>query len=632
MLKNRFKYIYTLGFLFIIISFFTRTILILKAFSHINNKIFNLAKIYFIGFIFDISTFSYFAIVIITYLSFINNKIYTSKFNKTILISIAFLYTWLLIFISFSEYFFFDEFGVRFNFIAVDYLIYTHEVLRNIVESYPLFWILSIITVTSMLILLFIRKKIIYHDHYNFLKRLKIYSLSICIFLTIHLFVKSDFKNVSNNNYVNELSSNGIYSFFYAFKTNKIEYEKFYPSMDINNAFSNLRHLLKESNNTFINQNIFDISRYIKGQEEKEQKLNVIMIVEESLSAEYMGIFGNIYKLTPNLDKLSKESMFFTNFYATGTRTDRGLEAITLSVPPIPGRSILKRQNNENLNSLGYIFNEKGYDVNFLYGGYSYFDNMKHFFSNNNFKVIDLSNFSKEEITFQNAWGLCDEDVFNKAIKISNESYRIGKPFFTLIMTTSNHRPYTYPDGKIDIPSHSGREGAVKYADYALGKFINDAKKYPWYENTVFVIVADHCASSAGRLALPVNKYHIPLLIYSPRYIKPIALDKQSSQIDLAPTILGLLNFNYKSKFYGKNILRMKREDERAFISTYQRLGYMKGNRLIVLDLMKKKSFYTFDKLTGFLTPISKEDTLLNEAITYYQTADYLYKNNLLKH
>lgn len=583
------------------------------------------------GFIFDLTTFSYFAICLITYLTLISNKLYKAKVNIILLVLISFIFIWISLFVSFAEYFFFDEFGVRFNFIAVDYLIYTHEVLRNIIESYPLYWILTIITLFSFVMLFLLKNRIICTDNLSFTKRRKIYVISLFVTLILHLGVKFDLKNISNNNYVNELSSNGIYSFFHAFKTNKLDYERFYPSININQAFENIKKLLKEPNSNFLSKNTFDITRYIKKTND-EKRLNIVIIVEESLSAEYMGIFGNIYKLTPNLDKLSKESLFFTNFYATGTRTDRGLEAITLSIPPIPGRSILKRQNNEHLYSLGYIFKEKGYDNYFLYGGNSYFDNMGHFFSNNNFNVIDIKNFEQEEITFENAWGLCDEDVFNKAIKIFNNSFSMKKPFFALIMTTSNHRPYTYPDGKIDIPSHSGREGAVKYADYALGKFINDAKKYPWFENTLFVIVADHCASAAGKLALPVNKYHIPLFIYSPKHIKPKFIDKQSSQIDLAPTLLGLLNFSYKSKFFGKDIFLMDRIDERAFISTYQRLGYIKENKLVVLDLMKKQSFYTFDKLTGFVKPNETDNSLLSESISYFQTADYLYKNNLLKY
>ncbi len=117
----------------------------------------------------------------------------------------------------------------------------------------------------------------------------------------------------------------------------------------------------------------------------------------------------------------------------------------------------------------------------------------------------------------------------------------------------------------------------MKYTDYAIGKFIRDAQQEPWFKDTVFVIVADHCAYAAGKISLPVKKYVIPLLIYAPDHFPPQKIDKLASQIDIAPTVLGLLNFNYTTNFFGKDIFKMQPEQERAFIGTYQKLGYMKS-------------------------------------------------------
>jgi len=364
------------------------------------------------------------------------------------------------------------------------------------------------------------------------------------------IFVDPDSAKISANNYANELAANGVYSLFAAFRNNKINYGTFYTTGDNRTVFQKLRFILSEHNNYFVNDNIFDITREIKNAGE-EKRLNVVVIVGESLSSEFLGVFGNKNNLTPNLDRIAKEGVLFTNMHATGTRTDRGLEAITLSVPPSPGRSIVKRPNNENMFSWGFIMKNRGYDTKFIYGGYGYFDNMNYFFSHNGFdNIVDRTDFAGNEVVFENAWGVSDEDLFNKSIKEFNESYKNNKPFFALIMTTSNHRPYTYPEGRIDIPSHSGREGAVKYADYAIGKFIKDAQKEPWFKDTVFVITADHCAGSAGKTPLPVKRYEIPLLIYSPSHFAPQGIDKLSSQTDIAPTVLGLLNFSYKTKFF----------------------------------------------------------------------------------
>jgi phosphoglycerol transferase MdoB-like AlkP superfamily enzyme len=254
---------------------------------------------------------------------------------------------------------------------------------------------------------------------------------------------------------------------------------------------------------------------------------------------------------------------------------------------------------------------------------------MNYYFAHNGFDIVDKTDFSPAEVTFDNAWGACDEDLFRKVIKEANRSAALKKPFFSVVMTTSNHRPFTYPDGRIDIPSHTGRDGAVKYADYAIGKLIKDAAKQPWFDNTVFVIVADHCAGSARKIALPIKNYQIPLLIYAPAQIKPRTIDTLASQIDIAPTVLGLLNFSYKTKFLGRDVLQEDAGQGRAFISTYERLGYLKDDKMVILAPKKGIEFYQFDRRDGKTKELKRDDATILEALGYYQGTNYLYKNNL---
>ena len=164
---------------------------------------------------------------------------------------------------------------------------------------------------------------------------------------------------------------------------------------------------------------------------------------------------------------------------------------------------------------------------------------MNTFFGGNGFDIVDRgrgylfgdsftakrTNIKDNEIQFENAWGVCDEDIYKQVIKEADKSYSNKKPFFNFIMTTSNHRPYTYPNNKIDIPSGTGRNGAVKYTDFAIGEFINKIKNKPWYNNTVIVFMADHCASSAGKWELNVDKYHIPAIIYNLPNIEPSKIE-----------------------------------------------------------------------------------------------------------
>jgi phosphoglycerol transferase MdoB-like AlkP superfamily enzyme len=254
---------------------------------------------------------------------------------------------------------------------------------------------------------------------------------------------------------------------------------------------------------------------------------------------------------------------------------------------------------------------------------------MNSFYSGNGYRIVDQTDFTKEEITFSNAWGVSDDIIFNRTLKEANQDHQNNKPFFFQIMTTSNHRPYTYPDGKIDIPSGSGREGAVKYADYALREFIGQAKTKPWFDDTVFVMVADHCAGSARKTELPVDKYHIPLFIYSPKHVPAIRNDTLSSQIDVAPTVLGFLNVSYESQFYGLDIMQMHKEEGRALISNYQKLGLFKGNKLVYLSSRQKTD--VVDDPLGAYQRLDMDEAvaLVTENMAYYQSADYIWSHRL---
>ena len=629
-LKNRFGLLALFFTLFIVFSLLIRTVLLIESWSFLDPTIWLLMKIYGVGLFYDLITTIYFSIPLVLYLIFIPDKIFRSRFHKPFVYILFFTTIYGLLFDGVAEYFFFEEFGTRFNFIAIDYLIYTRELIHNAKESYPLFPLLIGMAILSFMGVLLIRK---WMDRFlkvpsNLTQRLKQGWIFLALPLLPLLFVDLSLTRISTNPYANELASNGIYDLSAAFQINRIDYATFYGTKDNKEVFQNLRLLLKEKNNNFTSENLFDITREIKNPA-NEKRLNIALILVESLSAEYLGVFGNRRNLTPNLDQLSKESLFFTHLYATGTRTDRGIESITLSIPPTPGRSIVKRPHNEDLFSWGLLMKSKGYDTKFIYGGYGYFDNMNYFFSHNGFEIIDRKNFSKSEVTFENAWGVCDEDLYHKSMEEFDKSFEKKSPFFALILTTSNHRPFTYPDGRINIPSRTGRSGAVKYTDYAIGKFIREAKEKPWFKDTLFIIVADHCAGSAGKTALPIKRYEIPFFIYSPDHVSPQRIDRIVSQIDIAPTVLGLLNFSYSSKFFGKDILKMEPEQERAFIGTYQRLGFMKKGRLVVLDIKKESNLYQTDDMTGEEKKIPADQNLFDEAISYYQAADYLYQHHL---
>jgi phosphoglycerol transferase MdoB-like AlkP superfamily enzyme len=530
------------------------------------------------------------------------------------------LFSIFIVFVSAAQIIFWDEYHTNFNFIAVDYLVYTHEIFYTLAESMPIYSIIAGIVFLSLILTSFIYK---YSSKHPPLRMKLLIGTVICAITIGRIYDSSNFGPASNS-FAHEISKNGPYEFSYAFLNNSLDYTKFYPLIGSNEALEFVRSKVQNQNSIFLHDQ--GVNRNVISHGELS-KHNIIVIAVESLSAEFMAHFGGKENITPNLDKIADEAILFTNIYATGTRTVRGLEAITLAIPPLPGSSIIRMPDNKKLFTLGVPFRENGYATDFIYGGYSYFDNLDNYFRGNNFSILDRSDLSDEEISFSNIWGVADEDIFNRSLKKFDHHYKNHKPFLSIIMTTSNHRPYNFPGGRIDLPSGGGRAAAVKYTDYALGKFIEDAKTKPWFKDTIFVITADHCASSAGKTKLPVEKYHIPLIIYAPYLIQPSVNNNLASQIDIAPTILGFMNFTYNSKFLGVDLRTSN--PNRAFISTYQLMGYLKDDILVILAPNTGPVSYRIDGKEQNL--MEAPDNIITEAISYYQATYELFSKGKMK-
>ncbi|WP_379969409.1 LTA synthase family protein [Epilithonimonas sp. UC225_85] len=647
LLKGRFSLLFSILSLYIVLSFIVRVTLLIWSAKDADFNLLYILRAFFTGFVFDLTMGLLFLILYAVYLLFFPKRLIGSLFDK------GFTYFYLgliLIIIYFSllaEIPFWDEFGVRFNFIAVDYLIYTYEVFSNINQSYPL-PLIAVILIGLIVLTFALFKKLqifkrTFSDKSPIRKRV-VFAVPVLVIASVSgLLMKNKQADFSNNLVVNELGKNGAFSFISAYKSNELDYETFYPKLSEKEAYSVLKHHLLQENQNYTTTKHEDISRLTRGNQ--EQRPNIILITIESFSGEFLKTFGNKDNITPNYDRLVDQSIFFTNLYATGTRTVRGMEALTLSVPPTPGNSIVRRPNNQNLFSVSTIVKEKNYQPYFIYGGDGYFDNMNNFFGGQGFDIVDrnrgnaLSDDIKtkrfqipdNEVTFENAWGICDEDLYKQSIKYADKSAKANKPFFQFVMTTSNHKPFTFPKGKIDLPQ-GDRNAAVKYTDYALGKFLADAKTKSWFKNTVFVIVADHCANSAGRWEINIANHHIPAIIYNLPQQKPEKINRLTSQIDLMPTLFGYLGWNYETSLYGKDINQTKSGDERAFLGNYRTLGMLKGNLFMQIDDRKRVKQFRVSGKNQCITEIkSKNEDLVSETISYYQTASERFKNGKMK-
>jgi phosphoglycerol transferase MdoB-like AlkP superfamily enzyme len=616
--------------LFLAVALCTRTALLLKSAGEVGWNA-SLPGAFACGFVYDLAAAGLWSLPITLLLTLLPAGGLAGRRGRGLAHLTGVLITGGLLFTAVAEWTFWDEFGVRFNFIAVDYLIYTTEVVGNIRESYNLPAIFGGVALGAVVIYALGLRTGWVGQWLGTAgtpgrARLKAGLAWFAVPLAFGLLLDSNHLPAFRNDYNRELAKNGPWSFFAAFRNNELEFAKFYPTLDGPEAFRRIRTELARDGSRTFGAKPQGTLRYIHN-EGPELRPNIIQITVESLSAEFLSTFNRASRLTPQLEELAGRSLVFENFYATGTRTDRGMEALTLGLPPTPGRSIIKRPRNGNMFSLGSVLRSRGYDTAFIYSGYGYFDNMNTFFGNNGYRVIDRATVAKEDITFANAWGACDGDLYNWTLREADNAAAAGKPFHFFVMTTSNHRPYTYPEGKIDLPSKvSGRAGAVKYTDYAIGQLIRDASAKPWFKNTIFVIVADHCASSAGKTELPVQNYHIPLIIYAPGgQIAPGRVTTLTSQVDFAPTLLGLLNWSYATRFYGWDVTRAQGPG-RALIGTYQRLGLYRDGQLNVLSPVRHAGQFVYDPATFALTPQAENRELRDTTIAYYQTASYLYQ------
>lgn len=531
-------------------------------------------------------------------------------------------------FLVVAELVFWNEFAARFNFIAVDYLIYTREVVGNITQSYQVAPMLAGVGVAALLgtAWLWRRCGALAHDQPRWWRvRLPALAAYLMILAGLSWATDTSWKERLAGPAAQQLAGNGVWEFFHALRYNQIEYERFYSTIDRARAASVVAKALEpHAAGASAAPPSLTPQRHHISRRGARRDLNVVMVSVESFGAEFIGALGGQAGLTPNFERLAREGLFFTAAYATGTRTVRGLEALTLSVPPTPGHAVPMRPHNDHLFTVGGVFKSLGYDALYLYGGYSQFDNMKAFFGGNGYTVIDRTALASAEISSETIWGVADEDLFKLTLRELDARARDGKRFFAHVMTTSNHRPYTYPAGRVPIKSGTGREGAVQYTDWAIGQFIEQARVRPWFDDTVFVIVADHTSIARGHSDLPLERYHIPWLIYSPAHVAPATVSHPVSQIDVAPTLLGLLNIDYDSEFFGADALAPDAGPARLFLANYQTVGLVK--RDVLIELRPRRSVRALRAADAqVLSPAQRDasgaEALIEEAIAFYQVA-----------
>jgi phosphoglycerol transferase MdoB-like AlkP superfamily enzyme len=358
--------------------------------------------------------------------------------------------------------------------------------------------------------------------------------------------------------------------------------------------------------------------------------LNLVIILEESLGAEFVGALGG-EDVTPELDALASEGIWFENLYATGTRSVRGIEAVITGFTPTPARSVVKLPKSQTgFFTLADLLRRRGYDTSFMYGGEAHFDNMRQFFVGNGFsRIIEQKDFV--DPVFMGSWGASDEDLFNRAHKEFSQAGE--RPFFSLVFTSSNHTPFEFPDGRIELHEQPRAtvNNAVKYADFALGDFFRKARKSNYWGDTLFLVVADHNSRVRGANLVPLEYFHIPGLILggtvAPRHYAGIA-----SQIDLLPTLLGLMGNVTEHPATGRDLFRPDIENipGRAIMQYNSTQAYLQGDRVVIMEMDKAPALYRC-AASGLVPATDGDPALMRRALAYSIWSATAYQQRLFR-
>lgn len=583
--------------------------------------------VFLVGLQYDVLVALCFIIPQLTHFTFASNRGVTGRISKGLLDLIWIIAFLFLPFICIAEYVFFDEFQSRLNYIAFEYIVYPREVCCNIWESYPIIELLAVVGLIGGSCWFLLRK----HFHQNiatpvpFLRRFGFFAAVLTSIAVLWSSTSADSRQVCRDRVANECSWNGLYSFVYYAWTCHFDFNKNYLTLEENEVNQRLREQIVGSGDELKSGSNNPVDRIVTTGK-PQQDYNVVLILEESLGSDFIGALGDKRGLTPHFDELSKKGLLFDNFYATGNRTARALEAVMTSMPPIPTESILKRDHSERVYTLAKVLAARGYERLFMTGGRGLFDGVRSFMKANGFNhFIEQSDF--HDPIFANAWGVSDEDLFRKALGELDKLQTTGRPFFATLLTVSNHRPYTYPEGRIPDMEQS-RENAVKYADWALGYFFREAQSHEFYKNTIFVVMGDHGARVTGSQLFPMSSYRVPVLMIQPDGKgQGERCSTLGCTLDIPPTIMGRLGSDYRSVFFGYDVLEVDPRHGRAIMQHNHDVALLNSdNRMVVLGYGQSAEEFELNRANHQLDQqATPNQEMVHNAISLFQSAFELY-------
>lgn len=605
-----------------------------------------IAKAFAYGFRFDLVITCTLLVPLVLMFVFVPSKYNLKKYISIPISIYGGLFSALVVFSCIADYYFFQEFGKRLNHQVINYIEYDY-IYKIIINQYQYVLVLIITLIVFVIFSRLIYKYIFLKQHYIAgAKANAVWSLLALAALIISIrgslgpkSINTGLAYFNESNSLAQLTLNGLFTLRESGRSMLIKDTDLGEKLDLlpqTEALSITKELLQTSQDDFFDRPENPLWR--KTDTGKPRKdYNVVLVIMESLAWPYIGAMGGVPDLTPNLDNLIENGVLMDHCFSVGHRTTYAFSGIVCGYPDLPEVSITTRQLSEgNFLTLGSILKKRGYKTMFIYGGQPYYDHRQSFLGSNGFSEFVFEDHFPQK-TFRTHLGWCDEDLFAAAHETFQKQ---DKPFFAVLLTLAFHRDYKIPKGKVELNSsdhsHQEQKLAIKYTDWAIGQYMEKAKKSDYFDNTIFIFVADHCGGFLNTEPKP-TAFRVPFLIYAPKILetKEKRISKICSQTDIAPTIMSLLGGSYSHSFFGSNVFGRKPNEGRALIEPGDGiLAYIDGNgEMVTIPLYRSSGsllrFQSPDKLITLDKNLPQNSKTLKrlqkEAIAILQTADFLY-------
>lgn len=547
---------------------------------------------------------------------------------------------WLLLFLEISTPSFISEYGFRPNRLYVEYLIYPKEVVSMLWSGHKGELLIAVLATAALLgsgwwLSGRVTRSLVMPRWY-WRPVLAVLVIALAVMggrSTLgHRALNPALVAFSTDPLVNTLPLNSGYSVMFALKQlgNEEDPSQYYGKLPSERVIALMREASGRPADVFVSPELPSMSRNQATWQGKPK--NLVIILQESLGARFVGNLGGL-PLTPNIDALSREGWNFRQLYATGTRSVRGIEAVVAGFTPTPAQAVVKLDKSQTgFFTLAGLLREHGYDTSFLYGGESHFDNMRSFFLGNGFgRVVDQKDF--RNAAFVGSWGASDEDLMNKANEEFTRLHDEGKPFFSLVFSSSNHDPFEFPDGRIELYEQpkATRNNAAKYADYAVGQFFKAARAAPYWKDTLFLVIADHDSRVGGAELVPIPRFHIPGVIVGDGV--PARQDERVvSQIDMAPTLLSLMGISGEYPMLGRDLTQTPANwPGRALMQYDKNFALMEGNQVVILQPQQAAQGFTYDRVGERLVAAEQSKDLQERALGWSLWSGMAYQKELYR-